>query len=236
MTETRQLLSQAEFAKYLSEKEGRKINRQTVNYYKSKGYLVMIQGVRVNSVGDSNYQIGSLVSQKEFEKEIRRLKESNHKLPEGITLPLVDILKSVERLTKCKGQSVASKETKTSHSNTSDSKGSQYDYQHERSVEKHFQAQIKRMEAEELAGKLVSLKEVQEEAFASAKQFRDSFLQLPQKLAGALAVLNDPRKIKAVLIEEIDNCLMGIVEILDKNKELIDHETVESLPDKEVFS
>lgn len=66
------------------------------------------------------------------------------------------------------------------------------------------------LEAEHLAGRLVSVEEVKREAFTAARQAQEALLAIPDRLASLLAAENEPAKVHDLLSEEIRRVVASI--------------------------
>lgn len=66
------------------------------------------------------------------------------------------------------------------------------------------------LEAEHLAGRLVSVEEVEREAFTAARQAQESLLAIPDRLASMLAAESDPAKTHQLLSDEIRRVVSAI--------------------------
>ena len=72
------------------------------------------------------------------------------------------------------------------------------------------QAKIAELNYQKLAGELVSAEDVKTEAFAVARQVRESILGVPDRIAGQLAAEVDPHKIHALLSTELTKALQSL--------------------------
>lgn len=66
------------------------------------------------------------------------------------------------------------------------------------------------LEAEQLAGRLVSVAEVEREAFTAARQAQEALLAIPDRLASLLAAESEPAKVHDLLSEEIRRVVSAI--------------------------
>ncbi len=70
-----------------------------------------------------------------------------------------------------------------------------------------FRAKMAKMEYEEKAGKLTDASKVREDAFRAGRIIRDALLGIPDRLADVLAAEQDPRQVRQLLEEELENIL-----------------------------
>ena len=66
------------------------------------------------------------------------------------------------------------------------------------------------LEAEQLAGRLVSVAEVEGAAFTAARQAQEALLAIPDRLASLLAAESEPAKVHDLLSEEIRRVVSAI--------------------------
>lgn len=78
--------------------------------------------------------------------------------------------------------------------------------------ERHFKAELARLEFEERIGKLVSVEKVEAEAFRTGRQVRDAMLNIPDRVAGILAAETDQRNIHVILTKEIRQTLEALAD------------------------
>lgn len=74
----------------------------------------------------------------------------------------------------------------------------------------HYNAELARLAFEQKTGRLVEAEEVQRQAFATGRIVRESMLNLPDRLAAMLAGETDPRRIHALLTDEITKALEAL--------------------------
>lgn len=86
-----------------------------------------------------------------------------------------------------------------------------------RTKREQAQARIKIMEADEMAGELVSTKSVKRQAFKEGRRVREAFMNLPARIAAEVACETDPHKVESFLDTEIREILEGLA-ILEEDK------------------
>ena len=90
-------------------------------------------------------------------------------------------------------------------------------YNKARAVREHYLARLARIEYEERAGNLVSRDEVKSSTFTLFRTFRDSLLNVPDRLSATLAAESDAVKVHDVLSMGIRKALNDFGDsILDK--------------------
>lgn len=80
-------------------------------------------------------------------------------------------------------------------------------YAQSRAIREAYQARLAKLEYEERAGKLVSIDAVKVEAFKVHRQVRDAMLNIPDRCAAQLSVINDPIEVHSFLLAEINAAL-----------------------------
>ncbi|WP_263080077.1 hypothetical protein [Endozoicomonas sp. Mp262] len=81
------------------------------------------------------------------------------------------------------------------------------DFASARTMREAFRAKMAKMEYEEKAGKLTDASKVREDAFRAGRIIRDALLGIPDRLADILAAEQEPRQIRQLLEEELENIL-----------------------------
>ena len=81
------------------------------------------------------------------------------------------------------------------------------DFQTARALNEHYKAALKKLEFEKQDGLLLDAKQVEKEAFDLARQVRDAILNIPNRIADQIVVLNDRSEIIKVLTNELTNAL-----------------------------
>lgn len=71
-----------------------------------------------------------------------------------------------------------------------------------------YKAKLAQLDFEERAGKLVSVQDVEREAFEAARQVRDTLLSVPQEVAGVLVTMKDEKEIAVFLRSKLKDALM----------------------------
>jgi hypothetical protein len=72
-----------------------------------------------------------------------------------------------------------------------------------RAIRAHYEARLAKIEYEERVGRLVPVEEVRDAAFAKYRQKRDAMLNIPDRLAAAVAAEADAAAIRNMLVNEI---------------------------------
>ena len=91
-------------------------------------------------------------------------------------------------------------------------------YQRSRASKEFYEFQIKKLEYEERAGKLIPLAQAQSEAFAAARFSRDQLLMIPRLVAPRLIGQTNISDIEYTLTQEITEALRNLCNILQGNK------------------
>lgn len=73
-------------------------------------------------------------------------------------------------------------------------------------------AELKRIELDQLRGNIVDKREVQREAFRLARALRDRLQAIPDRIAATLAALDKPAQVHETLSSEIANALQSLIE------------------------
>lgn len=81
------------------------------------------------------------------------------------------------------------------------------DYNNERALTQFYETEIKRIELEQLEGRLIPADQVREEAFRTYRGFRDAMLAIPDRLAGILTGQTSQHEVHALLTDEITRAL-----------------------------
>ena len=76
-----------------------------------------------------------------------------------------------------------------------------------RTMREAFKARMAKMEYEEKSGKLTDAARVRDDAFQAARMLRDALLGIPDRLADVLAAETDPKKIRELLMNELEDIL-----------------------------
>ena len=76
-----------------------------------------------------------------------------------------------------------------------------------RTMREAFKAKMAKMEYEEKSGKLTDAARVRDDAFQAARMVRDALLGIPDRLADVLAAETDPKKIRELLMNELEDIL-----------------------------
>ena len=84
-------------------------------------------------------------------------------------------------------------------------------YNDARTTREIIKAKIAELEYEEKIGKLIPAVEVQQEAFKQARQIRDAFLVVPDRVAPVIAAEDDVNKVHKLLRDEIKGILNRVV-------------------------
>ena len=90
------------------------------------------------------------------------------------------------------------------------------DYSKARAVRENYMARMAKLEFEERSNKLMSRDEVQVAAFKKFRDFRDSMLNIPDRLASVLAAEADASRVHALLSEEIRKMLTEFADAADR--------------------
>ncbi len=85
-------------------------------------------------------------------------------------------------------------------------------YSKARAVREHYQARLARLEYEEKVGNLVSKDEVKVAAFNKFRLFRESMLNIPDRLAAMLAAESEEARCYEILATEIGKALVAFAE------------------------
>jgi hypothetical protein len=85
--------------------------------------------------------------------------------------------------------------------------GSSLDYSKARAVRENYMARLAKIEFEERSNKLMSRDEVEVAAFKRYRDFRDSMLNIPDRVSSVLAAESDAGRVHALLSEEIRKML-----------------------------
>lgn len=64
-----------------------------------------------------------------------------------------------------------------------------------------------KMEYEQKAGKLTDASKVRNDAFQAARMVRDALLGIPDRQADVLAAESDPKKVRQLLMDELETIL-----------------------------
>lgn len=83
-------------------------------------------------------------------------------------------------------------------------------YNTSRAEREHYAAELKRLEFEELSGKLIAADKVREDAFQTARYVRDALLAIPDRVSGELAGETNQFRIHQRLTEEIRRALTSL--------------------------
>lgn len=70
-----------------------------------------------------------------------------------------------------------------------------------------FRAKMAKMEYEEKAGKLTEASKVREDAYRAGRMLRDALLGIPDRQADVLAAETEPRKVRQLLMDELEAIL-----------------------------
>jgi len=76
-----------------------------------------------------------------------------------------------------------------------------------RTMREAFRAKMAKLEYEEKSGTLTDAAKVKQDAFKAGRIIRDELLAIPDRLADVLAAEDDPRKVKALLHDELEAIL-----------------------------
>lgn len=221
-----ELYTQVDFAKKLSETLGKKVSKQNVGYYKSRGMLYMVSGFVIKESGGTSFLKGDCVSKKDFELENSRVEQTGGEPAVGKSSPLVDYEKSYKLLNKKIDPSHNQKFTSASapdsrHSNSSiSSEAGVFDFNASKARREHYNAELSRMEAEERAGELTNAKEVDDDGYTTAARTRDAMLDIPYHLSATLAAMDDADKIEQLLTNEIEKALRTLSDQMKKEVEV----------------
>lgn len=79
-----------------------------------------------------------------------------------------------------------------------------------RAAKEQFLAELRRLELDEKAGRLVALADVEKNAFDLGRQIRNAMLAIPSRVSAVLAAENDEGVVAGVLDQEIRNALQGL--------------------------
>jgi hypothetical protein len=90
------------------------------------------------------------------------------------------------------------------------------DYSKARAVRENYMARLAKIEFEERSDKLMSRDEVEVSAFKKYRTFRDSMLNIPDRLAAVIAAETDAAKVHALLSEEIRKMLTEFADAADR--------------------
>jgi hypothetical protein len=86
--------------------------------------------------------------------------------------------------------------------------GGALEYSRARAVRENYLARLAKIEYEERLGKLVSRDEMQVAAFNKFRTFRDSMLNIPDRVAAVVAAETDSAKVHNILTTEIRKALL----------------------------
>lgn len=81
-----------------------------------------------------------------------------------------------------------------------------------------YDAMLKKLEYEERTGKLISIEQVQSEAFAAARITKDNLLMIPRRIAPRIIGLKNISDIEYILTQEITNALTSLYNMFKGNK------------------
>ncbi|MCW7551803.1 hypothetical protein NX722_10080 [Endozoicomonas gorgoniicola] len=76
-----------------------------------------------------------------------------------------------------------------------------------RTMREAFKARMAKMEYEEKSGKLTDAARVRDDAFQAARMVRDALMGIPDRQADVLAAETDPKKIRELLMNELEDIL-----------------------------
>ncbi|QPC43997.1 hypothetical protein HW532_15645 [Kaustia mangrovi] len=79
-------------------------------------------------------------------------------------------------------------------------------------IEKIWAARKRKLDYEREAGKLVSVDEVQRQAFETARATRDAILSIPDRISSLLAAEVDPARVNVLLADELRKALEGLAD------------------------
>ncbi|WP_422135497.1 hypothetical protein [Endozoicomonas sp. ALD040] len=82
-----------------------------------------------------------------------------------------------------------------------------------RTMREAFRAKMAKMEYEEKAGKLTEASKVREDAYRAGRMLRDALLGIPDRQADVLAAETDPRKVRQLLMDELEAILSELSSI-----------------------
>jgi ribosomal protein L18E len=105
--------------------------------------------------------------------------------------------------------------TQRTDAQTTSGKASKQDYLTQKTQEAFWNAENKRLAAQQRAAELVEVQKVQQEAFNQARLFRDQLLNLPDRLSASLAAESDPIAVHAALSKELRNLLNDLAHYED---------------------
>ncbi|MGI9280725.1 MAG: hypothetical protein ACR2PX_14045 [Endozoicomonas sp.] len=76
-----------------------------------------------------------------------------------------------------------------------------------RTMREAFRAKMAKMEYEKETGKLTDASKVREDAYRAGRMVRDALLGIPDRQADVLAAETDPRKVRQLLMDELEAIL-----------------------------
>ena len=90
------------------------------------------------------------------------------------------------------------------------------DYSKARAVRENYLARMAKLDFEERSDKLMSRDEVEVAAFKKFRDFRDSMLNIPDRMASVLAAESDPTRVHSLLSDEIRKMLTEFADAADR--------------------
>jgi len=88
-------------------------------------------------------------------------------------------------------------------------------FKNNRAIREKYEANLRRLEYEEKAGKLVPIDKVQREAFNAARTARDRLLSVSTKVVPLLVGKTDIREMTEILDSAIRDALSGLADLFD---------------------
>ena len=83
-------------------------------------------------------------------------------------------------------------------------------YAQARGLHEQYKAGKAKLELDETTGKLISVKDVEKQAYKLARTVRDTMQAIPERLASILAEESDEFTVHEILTKEINECLQSI--------------------------
>ena len=83
-------------------------------------------------------------------------------------------------------------------------------YAQARGLHEQYKAGKAKLELDETTGKLISVKDVEKQAYKLARTVRDTMQAIPERLASILAEESDEFTVHEILTKEINECLQAI--------------------------
>ena len=88
-------------------------------------------------------------------------------------------------------------------------------FKNNRAIRERYEAQIRKLEYEEKAGKVIEIKRVQDEAFRASRIVRDKMFAVSIKVVPLLVGKTDIREMTEILDSAIRDALTGLADLFD---------------------